>query len=233
MFTDWRALANSQPLLTSGLFILVDGHVSKLGCRSGGPLGAVVRHSSRTTVSPAPRMMQTTSRPAPNSKPSTLNIGLSPHYGPLVDSSQANIGKKATRAPEHWMLLTMAVAVAIGFVVLGVFIAPDERGYGTHEKLGLPSCVMMDVTGIPCPGCGVTTSVALAANGRFAESFINQPFGLFCALAGALFVLWAFWTHFRGRDIYSGVRKIRLGRWGIRLGIAMAVAWVYKIVQLY
>ena len=86
--------------------------------------------------------------------------------------------------------------------------------------------------GIPCPGCGVTTSVALAAHGRFIDSFVNQPFGLLCAFTGAFFVLWSLYMHVRGRDIYAAVSKFRLGRWGVWVGIAMGVAWVYKIVQL-
>lgn len=131
------------------------------------------------------------------------------------------------------MLLAMASAIVIGMIVLGALISPDERGYGTHEKLGLPPCGMMEWTGIPCPGCGVTTSVALAANGRFLDSFINQPFGLLCAIGGVFFALWAIWSHFRGRDIYAAVRQFRLGRWGIWLGVAMGIAWVYKVVQLY
>jgi len=130
------------------------------------------------------------------------------------------------------MLLAMASAVVIGMIVLGTFISPDDRGYGTHEKLGLPACAMMEITGIPCPGCGVTTSVALAANGRFLDSFINQPFGLLCAIGGVIFALWAFWSHVRGRDIYATVREFRLGRWSLWLGVAMAIAWVYKIVVL-
>ncbi len=137
------------------------------------------------------------------------------------------------RGVEHWFFLAMAGCVVIAFVVLGVFISPDERGFGTHEKLGFPPCAVLEATGIPCPGCGVTTSVSLAANGRFVDSFVNQPFGLFFALASAAYALWAFWTHARGGDLHETVRKFRLGKWALRLGIAMGVAWVYKIVQLW
>ena len=130
------------------------------------------------------------------------------------------------------MFLAMAGLVVVGFVVLGSFVSPDERGYGTHEKLGLPPCGILEVTGIPCPGCGVTTSVSLAANGQFADSFVNQPFGLFFAFASAVFVLVALWVHFRGGDLYQVVRRVKLRRWGIVIGVAMGLSWIYKIVQV-
>lgn len=126
----------------------------------------------------------------------------------------------------------MACLVVVAFVVLGAFVSPDERGFGTHEKLGLPPCGILKVTGIPCPGCGVTTSVSLAASGQFADSFVNQPFGLFFALSSAAFALFAFWTHFRGKDLYEIVRKLRFRRWGIAIGIAMGVSWIYKVIQV-
>ena len=133
-----------------------------------------------------------------------LNSVSSRDYGPPVNEPLNTQGEASSqrekRAPEHWILLSMAAATLLGLIVLGVFVAPDDRGYGTHEQLGLPACGVMKVTGIPCPGCGVTTSVALAASGRFADSFVNQPFGLLTALAGAFFVLYSAWTHFSGGE---------------------------------
>ncbi len=151
----------------------------------------------------------------------------SPELGP-----DEALAARPKRAPEHWILFAMACAVVIGFVVLGVFVGADDRGYGTHERLGLPPCGLMALAGIPCPGCGVTTSVALAAKGRFIDSFVNQPFGLLFAFGSVGFAFWSFWLHFRGRDLYAAAREFRLGRWGLLLGAAMCVSWIYKIIQL-
>ena len=160
-------------------------------------------------------------------------IGANSGEGSNEDSAVVTDTAVGGHRVEHWFLLAIAGCIIVAFVVLGVFISPDERGFGTHEKLGLPPCTVLEATGIPCPGCGVTTSVSLAANGRFIDSFVNQPFGLFFALASAVYALWAFWTHVRGGDLHEIVRKFRLGKWALWLGLAMGAAWVYKIVQMW
>lgn len=50
-------------------------------------------------------------------------------------------------------------------------------------------CLFNAVTGIPCPGCGLTRSLRLALRGNFAESFAMHPLLLpTLALLGYLFL---------------------------------------------
>lgn len=150
-----------------------------------------------------------------------------PTHDPAPPADEARRG----RHPEHWLLLSAAVVVPIAFVVLGL-LSPDDRGFGTHEKLGLPPCGMMEYTGVPCPGCGVTTSVSLFANGRLLDSFVNQPFGFAFAILSIVFSVWAFAQHFKRRDLFNEFRALRLRYWGVGIGLVAAAAWVYKIVQV-
>ncbi|MBX3451840.1 MAG: DUF2752 domain-containing protein [Planctomycetaceae bacterium] len=71
--------------------------------------------------------------------------------------------------------LTVLFLVAGGLGLAA--LEPDARGFGTHQQLGFPGCTLRTLFGIPCPGCGVTTSLALFARGRFVESAIVQPAG--------------------------------------------------------
>jgi hypothetical protein len=114
-------------------------------------------------------------------------------------------------------------------IVLGVFVDPDPRGFGTHERLGLPPCKPMLWWNVPCPGCGVTTSVALAAHGRFWASIRNQPFGFIVAMAVPAFAAWCLWHALRGRDLNNALHSVRVGRWGFVLAGAMMLAWIYKV----
>ncbi len=134
------------------------------------------------------------------------------------------------RSTEHAFVLAAALLGPLLLVAFGLWLAPDARGYGTHEKLGLPPCVMMKWLHVPCPGCGVTTSVALAAHGRILDSARTQPFGLLVALAIPAVAIWALASHVRGRDLYRDLTSIRLGAWTWWLAGAMALAWAYKIV---
>src|SRR5215470_4660426 len=71
-------------------------------------------------------------------------------------------------------------------LLIARLLPPSANGYGTHRQLGLPPCAFLHFTGIPCPGCGLTTSVAHAARLHFYESVITQPFGLVVFISAAL-----------------------------------------------
>jgi hypothetical protein len=157
--------------------------------------------------------------------------------GPSDRSATPPDGRDSTRfvvAPfgrswEHWILLAAGLGGLLVLVVLGVFVDPDPRGFGTHERLGLPACKPMEWWNIPCPGCGVTTSVALAAHGRIWASIRNQPFGFLVALMLPVFAAWCLWHAARGRDLNNAVHGIRVGRWGVLLVAFMTAAWIYKL----
>jgi hypothetical protein len=85
---------------------------------------------------------------------------------------------------------------------------------------------------VPCPGCGVTTSVTLAAQGRFADSFANQPFGFLVALLMGGLVAFAAVGTVAGRDLNRDLTAlpVRARALGIVLGAAMVLAWVYKLL---
>jgi len=136
------------------------------------------------------------------------------------------------RSLEHGFVLAGALLGPVLLLLLGFFVSPDPRGFGTHEKLGLPPCVMMAWLHVPCPGCGVTTSVALAAHGRIWDSIRNQPFGFLVALSIPAAAIWAIAGHLRGRDLYRDLGSIRVGPWLLWLAGAVALSWFYKIAAV-
>lgn len=136
---------------------------------------------------------------------------------------------ESRRSTEHGFVLAAALAGPLLLAAFAAWLSPDPRGYGTHEKLGLPPCVMMKWFHVPCPGCGVTTSVALAAHGRLLDAARTQPFGLLVALAIPAAAVWAVAAHLRGRDLWRDLTSIRLGAWTWWLAAAIAAAWAYKI----
>jgi len=139
--------------------------------------------------------------------------------------------KSEQRPREHYFLLVGAFIVLAGVVTLGWVIDPDPRGFGTHERLGLPECQSIKLFGFPCPGCGVTTSVSNFWHGNFQTSFVKQPFGFLLAMLVPSVALGAIVSHFRGRDLYAYSVSVRWGRWFLGLGVAMLGAWVYTLLQ--
>jgi hypothetical protein len=88
------------------------------------------------------------------------------------------------------------VAVAMAASIITVFavaggLTPDEKGYGTHRQLGLPSCQFRELTGLNCPQCGMTTSFAHIVRGEIAEAWRVNPCGpLLAALLGLIVLPW-------------------------------------------
>ena len=146
-----------------------------------------------------------------------------------MQEGESDADREKRRSVEHFMLLVLALLGPLVLVVLGLVVTPDERGHGTHEQLGMPSCGMIEWVGVPCPGCGVTTSAALVARGRFGEGLHNQPFGFALAISLPLLAIWALRGHLRGIDLYLDLLSRRWSRW-LPLGAAVFVGgWLWKI----
>lgn len=91
----------------------------------------------------------------------------SPHA--LIRSpSQADSERATPLGRVAWGLMG---ALAWAVVGTAFWLRPDARGFGTHEQLGLLPCAFSKTTGVPCPGCGLTTSFAHMAHGHPLRAF--------------------------------------------------------------
>ncbi len=124
-----------------------------------------------------------------------------------------------------------------GATVLGLsgWLTPSAAGVGTHTQLGLGACMMLSLTGIPCPMCGMTTTFALMAEGRVIEALKNQPFGVVLFLLtllgtglGATELVLARGTW---RRVMAWV-EAREARVAVGILVGMILGWGYKILLL-
>lgn len=124
------------------------------------------------------------------------------------------------------------IALSSLTLLIARLLRPSPRGVGTHEQLGLPPCLMLHLTGLPCPSCGLTTSFAHAARLDFYQALLTQPFGLlaFCltvlSIPLALYLLrrriaWASVIHARGANavLYT-------------LIACYLLSWIYKVLAI-
>ena len=103
----------------------------------------------------------------------------------------------------RWTRVGMVLA-ALGMTAVLVVagrLRPDPRGYGTHQKLGLPPCAFRALTGSSCPTCGMTTAFAWFVRGRIGPAFASNPGGLCAAAASVGLIPWLLAGAARGRPI--------------------------------
>lgn len=139
-------------------------------------------------------------------------------------------------SPDDALQVRLVSAViflaCLGLLSVAAWLNPSGGGVGTHEQMGLPPCGLLATTGLPCATCGMTTSFALAADGRIIASFINQPMGALLAIITAVAVTGS------GLSLLTGVSAWPVVSWLCRpwffilMGILAAGAWGYKIIMV-
>lgn len=110
-------------------------------------------------------------------------------------------------------------AICGAVLLLSVALPLPQNG----TILGLPSlCPFHNLSGVPCPGCGLTRSFVCLAHGQIAAAFEFHPLGplLFAgAIAG---VFSAFWT--------PPNLSYRAQKWALATGAALLVAsWMLRL----
>ena len=88
------------------------------------------------------------------------------------------------RRAYRFLCLATALALAEGVALL-VLLPAIVRSVPFLAKAWSRPCVFKAAFGVPCPLCGVTRSLALLAQGRWADSLSMNPLGLMTVAGGA------------------------------------------------
>jgi Protein of unknown function (DUF2752) len=132
------------------------------------------------------------------------------------------------------LLIVWSLAELAGFGV-AYRLEPDPRGFGTHQRLGLPPCTIRAVFGIPCPSCGMTTSFANITKGHWKQAARANFAGLLLSIICAALVPWCWLSAFYGRlcwvrrpahfaaFILVGVSGLATIEWMVRLFLLSSI----------
>ena len=141
-------------------------------------------------------------------------------------------GPAADRAgPKRRIAAAAAASFCLAVLAAAALLEPYGRGYGTHEQLGLPQCSFVVRHGLPCPTCGLTTSVSAVMHGRFVLAARAQPFGIFLVLAAALVAVAGTTEALTGR---RWLARLRPGLWWLWAGLGGVLAgWLIVLAAGY
>ena len=122
-------------------------------------------------------------------------------------------------AGHQRLLLLAAGGGLLLLLVVAAWLTPDPRGLGTHQRLGLPPCSFLQLTGWRCPSCGMTTSWSYLVRGQIGSSLRANAGGMLLGLICLVMVPWS---------LISGLR----GRWLVAPGPAAVLAMMMVLVAV-
>ncbi|MFT7618681.1 MAG: hypothetical protein ACI97A_002328 [Planctomycetota bacterium] len=129
-------------------------------------------------------------------------------------------------------ILKIGIIVGCFWLVGTAFqVEPDERGFGSHEQLGMEPCAYLEMHGHPCPSCGMTTSFAHTVRFQIPSALAANPAGTIMCLI--CLVLPGILVH----SMLTGqpVARLFIGKWrGYWIFYAVGIlgaSWTYKILS--
>lgn len=109
-------------------------------------------------------------------------------------------------------------ALLVALLVLGLTIAAVTlRQVGTGL---MPPCLFREMTGLECPGCGMTRGTYALFHGDFLKAFLFNPVGMIVlplglTAIGIQLIGWVF-----GKSI-----NLNPGRWGATFLAVVVITW--------
>jgi hypothetical protein len=151
---------------------------------------------------------------------------------PVLDKKRENPPTWRALLPYERVRLALAlVALTLPFLA-ALLLTPDARGYGTHQQLGMPPCMMMQLLQVPCALCGMTTAFTWFAHGHPVQALVVQPAGALGAAALAAGIGALLGCTALGRTPVGWPRHLGPRRLMLLVGAVVAGAWLYKLLRL-
>ncbi|MGH8928911.1 MAG: DUF2752 domain-containing protein [Acidimicrobiia bacterium] len=112
-------------------------------------------------------------------------------------------------------------------------------GYGPMVLVGLltlasPSddgptiCPVALITGVACPGCGMSRAMAWLFRGEFGRSVTYHPLAPLLLILGLVGLIWAIGYRLRG---WKAPQPVVITSLGIGLGVALLGVWIVRLTS--
>lgn len=149
----------------------------------------------------------------------------------MQTSQQVNQSKSACRASLQQRIVAAILCAAI-VAFFTIFAVAGRHSVDMGRWLGY--CGFQQRTGLPCPGCGMTTAALAFAQGRVLDAFYIQPAGgLLCCVMVVVAVL-AFAVAVSGvyfRFIQRFFTDVKVRYMILALLIVLAAGWAVTLAR--
>jgi len=131
-------------------------------------------------------------------------------------------------------LLVFGICIA-GILWIGFLI--QRETYGHQQQVDqFTTCIFTNMTGLPCPSCGMSRSVISVFRAKFVEALWWNPLGFVMAFSMLTFPLWILTDWMRNKQsffrFYQRVELFFRRKWIAALFIAlMAALWIWNIIK--
>lgn len=127
------------------------------------------------------------------------------------------------------ILFFMPLAV----VITSAFLVPSPAGIGTHTQLGLPPCGFYEWTGLPCPGCGLTTCFAHMVRGQFISAAHANAFGVLLFLVTVASMPISFLGMLRGLSVTAVLERLSIDKLALILAMGSLTVWCVRLFTIF
>jgi len=124
-------------------------------------------------------------------------------------------------------LLVALVPAAVFYIALN--LRPNPLGHSTHTQLGLPPCGFLELTGMRCPGCGLTTSFSHMVRFEFVEAALANPFGIPLFIFSAMCIPVSLVAVVRGWSVVEVLIRFHVDKFCVGLALTCVLVWIVRV----
>lgn len=126
------------------------------------------------------------------------------------------------KEPRSWRLRRLRAAGLFALAMIAAWI------YEPWSRSGPPLCLVRLITGVPCPGCGMTRSVCAASHGHWSDALAFHWLGplALAVMAGGLLV--ALFEASSGRRLDLAHRCVESRSVAWTIAVVLLVRWGWR-----
>ncbi|NQU32134.1 MAG: DUF2752 domain-containing protein [Bacteroidetes bacterium] len=127
-----------------------------------------------------------------------------------------------------YLILLLACFAGYGWVYYNYAYNLDNFAHGIN------TCIIKQVTGIPCPSCGATRSIISLLQNNLAEALYWNPIGIILVIIMTISPIWIVFDYLRKKDsLYIFYRRVEMlfrNKYIAGIAIFLILAnWIWNI----